>query len=89
MNYFIAHMKTVDPEKDAEILEEHINYLNEQIEAGTILAKGPFTDHSGGMIIFNADSLEEAQKIAANDPAAKENSRTFTFKEWKCSRKLS
>ncbi|HLQ74330.1 MAG TPA: YciI family protein [Bacillota bacterium] len=89
MNYFIAQMKTIDKDKDNEILKEHIAYLEEQIDAGKILAKGPFTDHTGGMIIFNVDSLEEAKEIAAKDPAAIEKSREFIFKEWKCSKELS
>jgi len=89
MNYYIGHMKTVDAAKDKEILTEHIDYLNDQINAGKILAKGPFTDHTGGLIIFNVRSLEEAEEIANGDPALKEGSRVYTFKEWKCSATLA
>lgn len=89
MNYYIAHMKIIDKVKDEEVLEEHITYLEDQIAKGTILAKGPFTDHTGGMIIFNVETLEEAQRIAANDPVARESSRIFNFKEWKCSTNLT
>lgn len=85
MNYYIAQMTTIDAKKDEEILKEHIDYLTKYIEEGKILAKGPFTDHSGGMIIFAVDSMEEAQKIADHDPAAVHQSREFTLKEWKCS----
>ncbi len=85
MNYIIALMKTIDKKKDNEILEEHISYLNGHIEKGNILAKGPFTDHSGGFIIFSVKTMEEAQQIAGQDPAALNKTREFTFKEWKCS----
>jgi len=85
MKYYVALMKTIDPEKDKEYLEEHINYLNQQIEKGKILAKGPFTDHKGGLIIFSVETMEEAIEIASNDPAFVHKSREFIFKEWKCS----
>ncbi|MEH7345963.1 YciI family protein [Bacillus sp. JJ1532] len=83
MNYFIALMKTTDPAKDEAIRKEHIDYLNDLIEKGKIIAKGPFTDHTGGLIIFRAESLEEAQQLADNDPAAIEKTREFILKEWK------
>lgn len=85
MNYIIALMKTIDKEKDNEILEEHIDYLNKHIEKGNILAKGPYTDHSGGFIIFGVKTMEEAQRIADHDPAAINKTREFTLKEWKSS----
>ena len=83
MNYFIAIMKTIDSAKDEAIRKEHIDYLNDLIAKGKIIAKGPFTDHSGGLIIFRAESLEEAKKLAENDPAAIEKTREFILKEWK------
>jgi uncharacterized protein YciI len=76
-------MKTVNPKRDEEIRKEHIAYLNGLIEEGKILAKGPFTDHSGGLIIFQVESLEEAKRLADQDPAAIENTREFQVKEWK------
>lgn len=88
MYYHIALMKTIDPAKDKEILQEHIDYLHKKIEEEKILAKGPFTDHTGGLVIFNVNSLEEAKEIANNDPACRERSREYTFKEWKCSLEL-
>lgn len=83
MNYFIALMKTLDSKKDEAIRKEHIDYLNDLIEKGKIIAKGPFTDHTGGLIIFRAASLDEAKELAYNDPAAIENTREFIIKEWK------
>ncbi|KAB2338827.1 hypothetical protein F7731_04565 [Cytobacillus depressus] len=83
MNYFIAIMKTVDPIKDEAIRKEHIDYLNDLIERGKIITKGPFTDHTGGLIIFRAETMEEAWQLAEKDPAAIERTREFTIKEWK------
>ncbi|RXT05781.1 YciI family protein [Ammoniphilus sp. CFH 90114] len=83
MNYYVGIMKTIDEKKDKEIREEHIAYLNTLIEQGKILAKGPFTDGSGGLIIFLADSWEEAESLADQDPVVKENTREMTLREWR------
>lgn len=83
MPYFVALMETMDPIKDAEILESHKAYLGEQIANGNIFAKGPFTDHSGGLIVLKVETLEEAQTIMANDPVSINQTRKITLKEWK------
>lgn len=83
MPYFVALMETIDPIKDAEILESHKAYLSEHIALGNIFAKGPFTDHSGGLIILKMDSFESAKVIMDNDPVSIHNTRKITLKEWK------
>lgn len=83
MILYAAILETIDPKKDAEILDVHKAYLQKYIDQGKIFAKGPFTDHSGGLIIYKVDSFEEAKKLAENDPAVLEKSRTLTLKEWR------
>ncbi len=83
MPFFAAIMETIDPDKDAEILEEHKAYLQHHIDIGNIFAKGPFTDHSGGLIILKTDSFETAQSIMDNDPVSVNHTRKITLKQWK------
>ncbi|MCC5909590.1 MAG: hypothetical protein JJT76_04035 [Clostridiaceae bacterium] len=83
MPYFVAFLETIDPKKDAEILDVHKAYLKKYIEEGKIFAKGPFTDHTGGLILYKAGSYEEAKTIAENDPVIKEQTRRMIFKQWK------
>lgn len=83
MILYAAILETINPEKDAEVLDVHKAYLSEYIEKGKIYAKGPFTDHSGGLIIYNVENREEAVKIIEGDPVIKENSRKYILKEWK------
>lgn len=83
MILYAAMLETIDPKKDAEILDVHKAYLQKYIDEGKIFAKGPFTDHSGGLVIYKVDSFEEAKKLAENDPAVLEKSRTLTLKEWR------
>ena len=80
---YAAILKMIDPVKDAEILEEHIEYLNKYIANGKIFAKGPFLDHSGGLVIFQTENMEAAKQLIANDPVIIHNTRTYDLKEWK------
>ncbi|MDW7675383.1 MAG: YciI family protein [Bacillota bacterium] len=83
MPYFVALLETIDPKKDQEILAIHKDYLQKYIDEGKIFAKGPFTDHSGGLIIYKAESYQEAKELAEKDPVVIEKSRRLTLKEWK------
>lgn len=83
MPYYIAYLETVDKIKDAEILDEHKAYLQKYLEEGKIYAKGPFLDHTGGIIIYKTKDEKDAYEIASNDPVIREGSRIMTFKAWK------
>ena len=83
MILYTAILTTIDPDKDAEILDIHKKYLQDLIDQGKIFAKGPFNDHSGGLVIYKAESYEEALKMAEDDPAVKQKSRTLLLKEWR------
>lgn len=83
MILYAAILTTIDAKKDAEILHIHKAYLQKLIDEGKIYAKGPFTDHSGGLVIYNAESYDEALKLAEKDPAIVQKSRTMVLKEWR------
>jgi len=83
MILYLMLMKTIDEKKDAEILDEHKAYLQKYIDEGKIYAKGPFTDHSGGLVIYKVDSIDEAKKLIENDPVVRDNTREYVLKEWK------
>ncbi len=84
MILYVTILETIDEEKDAVVLEEHIGYLNQKLEEGILVAKGPFTDHTGGMMIYKADSIDEARKLIEADPAVRDKTREIALlKEWK------
>jgi len=83
MILYAAILETIDAKKDSEILDIHKAYLQKYIDEGKIFAKGPFTDHSGGLVIYKVNSYEEAKEIAENDPAILQNSRKLILKKWK------
>ena len=57
-----------DKAKIAAIRPEHRKYLAGLKERGQLAVCGPFTDDSGGLIIYEAASSEEAEKLVRGDP---------------------
>ncbi len=53
-------------------LDGHIAYVKNLSEDGTVLLAGPFVDGGGGLTILQADSLDEARLIIAEDPDVRE-----------------
>jgi uncharacterized protein YciI len=51
-----------------EVRSEHLAHLDALVKAGKIAIAGPFTDGTGSLIVFEADSIEAAQAQAASDP---------------------
>lgn len=83
MSYYAAFLHMIDPEKNQAVLPRHIAYLDKLDEEGKIFARGPFTDGSGGLVVYIADSLEAATYLAENDPHVLEKVRRLELKEWK------
>ncbi|WHZ22986.1 MAG: hypothetical protein OJF47_002098 [Nitrospira sp.] len=46
----------------------HLARLAPLNQEGKVILAGPFTDQAGSLIIIEADSIEEAQRIAHEDP---------------------
>lgn len=72
----------IDVEKNNKVLPYHIEYLNQLDLEGKIYGRGPFSDGSGGLVIYIADSYEEALSMAENDPHVIEKVRRLELKEW-------
>ncbi len=71
-----------------ENLADHLAYQGELEAKGIMFAAGPFADDAGefwrgeGMVIIRADSLADAQAIAANDPMHKSGAREYRVRPW-------
>jgi uncharacterized protein YciI len=46
----------------------HREWLQEQLNAGALLASGPMVDLPTALLIFKADSLEQLATLLDNDP---------------------
>jgi uncharacterized protein YciI len=82
MAYYVALLHMLNKEKNQEVRPQHIKYLDQLDEKGNIFARGPFTDESGGLVVYIADSYDEALSLAKSDPHIIFGSRHLELKEW-------
>lgn len=80
MAYYAALLHMIDPEKNKEVRPQHLDYLEKLGEK--VFARGPFADGSGGLVVYRADSFDEARELAENDPAVVHGVRRLELKEW-------
>jgi uncharacterized protein YciI len=59
---------TQDKAKIQSIRPQHRQYLAALRERGQLAASGPFTDDSGALIVYEATSADEAEKLLQADP---------------------
>ncbi|MRH89780.1 hypothetical protein GFY24_20425 [Nocardia sp. SYP-A9097] len=70
MPIFAVHYTYSDatvPGRDA-IRPVHREYLGGLAAAGTLLARGPYPDGSGALLIFETADADEVRKLLAADP---------------------
>ncbi|MGE5704224.1 MAG: YciI family protein [Clostridia bacterium] len=79
---YVAILPIVDQELNAKVRPAHLEYINELYHKGQVIMAGPFTDKRGGMVIYKADSWEEAQRLAEADPVVVQGARTLELREW-------
>jgi uncharacterized protein YciI len=82
MKYFAALLMMKDVEKNKAHRQQHIDFLTEQEKAGTIFARGRFTGGKGGLVIYVAESYDDALKLAESDPYVSFGARTLEVYEW-------
>lgn len=57
-----------DAEKVASVRPAHRAFMSRLGEQGRLVAAGPLSDGSGAIFIYEADNLEAAEAIFAQDP---------------------
>jgi uncharacterized protein len=55
-------------EKVASLRPAHREYMTQLLAEGRLVAGGPFTDGSGALFIYEAQSLAAAEEIVTADP---------------------
>lgn len=83
MPHFAAILHMERPELNQEYRPLHLEYLDRLEQQGRVFAKGPFADGSGGMVIYIADTAEEARELAEGDPYVVKGVRRLELHEWK------
>ncbi len=82
MKYFAAFLRMKDLEKNVSYRPQHLEYLLQKKNEGRIFASGRFTGNDGGLVIYTAESLDEAKKTAAGDPYVISGARVLEIYEW-------
>jgi len=76
------------PDELKALLPDHLAYQAEQESAGNLVLAGPLSDLTGdemqgeGMIIYRAESLDAARRLADADPLHKQGARKYTIRKW-------
>jgi uncharacterized protein YciI len=60
----------------------HIAFVRDLIAKGHKAKTGYWGEFGGGMLLFEADSLEEAKEIVAQDPLIQNGCVKFELHEW-------
>jgi uncharacterized protein len=82
MKYFAAMLNMKDTEKNTQYRQQHVDFLTAKEKDGKIFARGRFTDGEGGLVIYIAESSEEALKLAESDPYVASGARFLELHEW-------
>jgi uncharacterized protein YciI len=70
-----------DPDRVRSVAPQHAAYWHALRLPG--YRGGPFADRSGGLIAFEAGSIEDAERIIASDPFVREALiKTSVVKQW-------
>lgn len=60
----------------------HRHYVRDLIAKGHKAKTGYWQEYGGGMLLFEADSLEKARQIVAGDPLIQNNCVQYELHEW-------
>lgn len=75
---------TSDAEKIARTRPVHRDYLQGLKKNGQVAIAGPFLDDSGGLLVYEADSAEDVDKLIRDDPFFKEGVFvSWVLRAWK------
>lgn len=71
-----------DP-KIVEFRPAHRAYLGGLKDEGKLVLSGPFGENAGGLVVYEAPSLEATQELVANDPFTLQGvTKKHTIRQW-------
>ena len=81
MRFAYGYVMANEPDRVRAVAPRHAAYW--RAAALDDYVGGPFSDRSGGLITFDAESLEQAEHLASQDPFRRENViDSHWLKEW-------
>lgn len=86
---FIFNLTYVKPISEVEkFLQEHIEYLDEYYKTKKFICSGRKIPRTGGIILCNCDTKQEAEKITEQDPFFREDIAQYNIVEFVPSKSL-
>lgn len=89
LELYVAHSTPAgSPEDVKAALPDHLAYQATLERAGKLAFAGPMSDESGermqgtGLIVYRADSLDEARALADADPMHERGARKYVLRRW-------
>lgn len=83
MKFFLVELEYLVPlETLDQAVSAHREFLQTHYDKGTLLISGPKEPRVGGMILAKAESLEEIQRILADDPFGKLQYAKYKYTEF-------
>jgi uncharacterized protein len=70
MKYAAIASYTPDASTIAKARPAHREYLTELIRQGKLVMSGPFSDDRGGLLVYEAETSGQVEKLIAEDPFA-------------------
>ncbi|MGP0072708.1 MAG: YciI family protein [Bryobacteraceae bacterium] len=70
MKYAAIVAYTHDSSTIAKARPSHREYLTGLQQQGKLVISGPFSDDRGGLLVYEADTAAEVEKLIAEDPFA-------------------
>ena len=86
--FVVQSTPEADPDTMKSILPRHLAYQAEMEAAGKLFLAGPMSDATGeqmqgaGLIIYRAETMDDARALADNDPMHAEGARSYTLRKW-------
>jgi uncharacterized protein YciI len=73
MHLMAGPERSQDSLEAAQLQEKHLAHLNQLAESGKLAIAGPFQDGGEyrGLLIFDVETIEEAEALEGEDPAVK------------------
>jgi uncharacterized protein YciI len=72
------------PDEDA-VMGAHFEYLKRLLDDGKLILAGPSLDPVFGLIVFEAESEDEAKQLIANDPSVASGVQTAELSPFRAS----
>lgn len=84
MHLMAGPERSQDSLEAAQLQEKHLAHLNQLAESGKLAVAGPFQDGGKyrGLLIFDVETIEEAEALESDDPAVKGGRLTMQSFYW-------